>query len=97
MKFSDTFGNEQIKMIKFLWRSRSGIRVQIHIVTLIRCALAEVCTVAVHLVTFRVSKASNNMYNHLSLQPEKVLHFLLQLRAVPWYWPAMTKLFHLEG
>ena len=39
-------GYEQ--MIKFWWRSRSQIR--IHILTLVRCALVEVCTVPVLLV-----------------------------------------------
>jgi len=33
------------QMIKFWWQSRSQIR--IHIVTLVRCALAEVCSVPV--------------------------------------------------
>jgi len=44
------------QMIKFWWRFRSQIRIriwiqiQIRIVTLVRCALAEVCTVPVLLV-----------------------------------------------
>jgi len=40
--------NEQ--MTKFWWRYGSWIRIQIHIVTLVRRALAEVCTVSVLLV-----------------------------------------------
>jgi len=41
------WANEQ--MIKFWWRSRS--RIPICIVTLVRCTLAEVCTVPVLLIT----------------------------------------------
>ena len=41
------WANEQ--MIKFWWRSGSGIRIQISIATLVRCALVEVCTVPVFL------------------------------------------------
>ena len=45
MKFSGRVGNEQ--MIKFWWQSGSRIR----IMTLVRHALAQVCTVPVLLVT----------------------------------------------
>jgi len=38
------------QMIKFRWRSGSGIRIRIHIATLVRHALAEVCTAQVLLV-----------------------------------------------
>jgi len=37
-----TWANEQ--MIKFWWRSGSQIRIRIHIATLVRRALAEMCT-----------------------------------------------------
>ena len=36
------WANEQV--IKFWWRSRSRIRIRIRMVTLVRRALAEVCT-----------------------------------------------------
>ena len=50
MKFSGKVGNEQ--MVKLRWRfgSRIRIRIRIRIATLIRRALAEVCTVPVLLV-----------------------------------------------
>jgi len=35
-------------MIQFWWRSGSGIRIRIYIMTLVRCALVEVCTVLSH-------------------------------------------------
>jgi len=39
------------QMIKFWWPSGSWIRIQIHITTLVRHALVEVCTVPVLLVS----------------------------------------------
>ena len=46
------------QMIKFWWRSGSGIQtwIQIHITTLVRRTLAEVCTVPVLLVDFVLAK-----------------------------------------
>ena len=56
MKFSGKVGNGPINkiMIKFWWRSGSGIRIRIRIriATLVRRALAEVCTDPVLLVHF---------------------------------------------
>jgi len=46
MKFSGKVGNEQMNKIKFWWRFGSRIR----IATLVRRALAEICTVSVLLV-----------------------------------------------
>jgi len=41
-------------MIEFWWGSGSQIRIRIHITTLVRLALAEVCTVPVLLVEYVV-------------------------------------------
>jgi len=50
MKFSGKVGSEPMKkIIKFLWRSGSGSG-SIRIATLVRRALAEVCTVPVLVV-----------------------------------------------
>ena len=66
MKFSGKVGNEQV--IKFWWRSGSRIRIQIQIriATLIRRALAEVCTIPVPLVYyFNIYSLSQQTQHHL--------------------------------
>jgi len=44
----------QFTMIKFWWQSGSWIRIRIRFVTMVRCALVEVCTVSVLLVHFKI-------------------------------------------
>jgi len=62
MKFSRKVGNGQLNKIKFWWRSGSGIRIRI--ATLVRRALADVCTVPVLLVNYLINMLINiaNLY-----------------------------------
>jgi len=65
MKFSGKVGNANEQTIKFWWQSVSWIR--ICIVTLLRRALAEVCTVPVLLVNNGMMQCYNIYHMHLNL------------------------------
>ena len=58
------WANEQT--IKFWSRSGSGIRIRIRIVTLVRRALAEVCTVPMLLVLFCIRQKGTGFRNRSS-------------------------------
>jgi len=67
------------QMIKFWWRSRSGIRIWICIATLVRRALAEVCTLPVLLIIIRPHRRSTYVDAAYCYRPSSVV-----CRSVGW-------------